>query len=199
MELDLDQIKKNYADFDDFKIEYLAKNEINALEPEVVAILKDEIKKRGLDSNLNKGIEAQTRELTDSELIELKSKVSRLTCPECGQKNPPLIGTLIREVKSFIVLTFYKKTPIISCKDCADKRRKKAIISTALLGWWGIPVGLIRTPIVIITSLTDSNKREFQSDSILTNFVIKNVGEIRTNWDNENELVDFVRHINKIN
>jgi hypothetical protein len=121
-----------------------------------------------------------------------------LTCPECGQKKPPLIGTLIREVRSFIVFTHYKRTPIISCKDCADKKRKQAIITTALLGWWGIPFGLFRTPQVIITSLTDSNKRESQSNTILTNFVIKNVGEIRTNWENESELSDFVGHINKI-
>jgi hypothetical protein len=199
MALDLEQIRKNYADFEDFKIEYLAKNEINSLDPEVVLILKEEIKKRRLDTNLNKGIEAQTKKLTDEELIDLKSKISKLTCPECGQKNPPLIGTLLRVVKSFIFLTFYIKTPIISCKDCADKKRKQALITTALLGWWGIPVGLFRTPQVIITTLTDSKKRETQSNAILTNFVIKHVGEIRTNWDKESELVDFVHHINKTN
>ncbi len=125
MAISLEQIKKNYAGFDDYKIEYLAKNEINSLDPDVVVILKDEIKKRGLDSNLNKGIEAQTKELTDSDLQELKSKISNLACPECGQKGSPLIGTLIREVKSFVLLTHYKKTQLILCQTCADKKRKK--------------------------------------------------------------------------
>lgn len=197
MAIDLEQIRKNYASFDDYKIEHLAKNEINSLEPDVVAILKNEIKKRGLDSNLNKGIEAQTKELTESELKDLKSKISNLVCPECGQKNSPLIGTLIREVKSFVLLTHYKKTPLILCQTCADKKRKNAMITTALLGWWGIPSGLFRTPLAIFSSLSDNKKREIISDSILTQFAIENIGEIRTNWDKEKELVDFIRHNNQ--
>ena len=199
MAINLEQIKKNYSEFDDYKIEHLAKNEINSLDPDVVVILKEEIKKRGLDSNLNKGIEAQTKELTDSELIELKSKISKLACPECGQSNSPLIGTLIREVKSLVVFTHYTKTPIIVCPTCADKRRKNAIITTVLLGWWGIPWGLFRTPHAIISSLSDNKKREIISDSILTQFAIMNVGEIKTNWDKESELVDFIRHKNQKN
>jgi hypothetical protein len=50
--MDLEQIKKNYAEFDDFKIEHLAKNEVGGLNPDVVPILVDEIKRRGLDINL---------------------------------------------------------------------------------------------------------------------------------------------------
>ncbi len=73
------------------------------------------------------------------------------------------------------------------------------MITTALLGWWGIPSGLFRTPHAIISSLIDNNKREIISDSILTQFVITNIGEIRTNWDKENELVDFIRHNNQTN
>ena len=199
MGIDLEQIRKNYSEFDDYKIEHLAKNEIGSLDPDVVEILKAEIKKRGLDSNLNKGIEAQTKELTDSELQELKSKISNLACPECGQTGSPLIGALIREVKSFVILTHYKKTPLILCQACADKKRKNAMITTALLGWWGIPWGLFRTPHAIISSLIDNNKREILSDSILSQFAITNVGEIKTNWDKDNELVDFVRHKNQTN
>jgi hypothetical protein len=197
MAIDLEQIKKNYAGFDDFKIEHLAKNEAGSFEPEVLAILMDEIKKRGLDSNLNKGIEAQTQELTEADLIELKSKIKSLACPECGQKISPLTGTLIREVKSFIVFTYYTKTPYISCPVCANGKRKKALITTALLGWWGIPWGLFRTPYAMISSLMDNKKREIQSDLIMTDFVVANRGEIRTNWDNDSKLVDFIQHTNK--
>ena len=199
MAIDLEQIRKNYASFDDYKIEHMAKNEINSLDPDVVAILKDEIEKRGLDSNLNKGIEAQTKELTESEVNELKTKISKLTCPDCGQSRSPLIGTLIREVKSFIVFTHYKKTPLILCQACADKKRKNAMTTTVLLGWWGIPFGLFRTSHALISSSNDTKNFEIISDSILTQFAIDNVGEIRTNWDKENELVDFIRHKNETN
>jgi predicted nucleic-acid-binding Zn-ribbon protein len=199
MAIDLEKIKKNYESFDDFKLEHLAKNEVGSLEPEVIEILTAEIKKRGLDSNLEKGIEAQTKELTESELNELKNKITHLTCPECGQKNGQLVGSIIRTVKSFILLTSYKKVPVITCKSCADKKKKNAMISTALLGWWGIPFGLFRTPIALIATLTDKNKSEEISDDIITGFSIENIGEIRTNWDKEDELVEFIGHVNNQN
>lgn len=199
MAIDLEQIKKNYENFDDLKLEHLAKNEAGSLEPEVIEILTAEIKKRGLDSNLEKGIEAQTKKLTESELNELKNKIAHLTCPECGQKNGQLIGSIIRTVKSFIVLTSYKKVPVITCRTCANKKRKNAMISTALLGWWGIPFGLFRTPIALIASLTDKNKSDEISEGIITGFAIENIGEIRTNWEKEEELVDFIGHVNNQN
>ena len=196
MEIDLEQIKANYLTYDDDKIEYIAKYEINSLRPEVISILKEEIRRRGLDTNLNKGIEAQTKELSETELEELKSRLTRLACPECGEKNFPLIGTLIREVKSIVLFTIYQKTSFISCKDCAEKRRRLAIITTAILGWWGIPFGIFRTPQVIIASLLDKKRQQFQSDAILNNFVIANIGEIKTNWHNEDKLTDFIRFKN---
>ncbi len=199
MAIDLEQIKQNYSEFDDYKIEHLAKNEAAGVEPDVIPILINEINKRGLDPDLIKGIEAQTKELTESELDELKSKIANLTCPDCGQKNGQLVGSIIRTVKSFIVLTSYKKVPVITCKSCADKKRKNAMISTALLGWWGIPFGLFRTPIALIATLTDKNKSEEISEDIITGFAIENIGEIRTNWEKEEELIDFIGHVNKQN
>ena len=195
--MDLEQIKKDYADFDDFKIEHLAKNEVGGLNPEVVQILVEEIRKRGLDTNLIKGIEAQTKELTEFEINELKSKIVNLPCPDCGQRTIPLMGSLIRTVKSFVFFTSYNKSPVIACPLCLKKRRKNAMISTFLLGWWGIPYGIFRTPIALIASMKDIKKQEMISESIVTSFVINNIGELRTNWDKESELVDFVRHTNK--
>lgn len=199
MTIDSKQIKQSYSKFEDYKIEHLAKNEAGGLEPEVIPILIDEINKRGLDSELIRGIEAQTKRLTESELNELKNKIANLICPECGRKNPPLVGSLIRTVKSFIVLTSYKKIPVITCKSCADKKRKNALISTALLGWWGIPFGLFRTPIALISTMTDKKKHEIISDGIITGFAIENIGEIKTNWEKEKELVEFIRHVNNQN
>jgi Zn finger protein HypA/HybF involved in hydrogenase expression len=199
MAIDLEQIRKNYADFDNDKIEYLAKNEINSLEPEVVSILMDEIKKRRLDTNLNKGIEAQKKELTDADVQELKLKISNLTCPECGQKKNRLVGTLIREVKSFVILTHYEKRIMISCESCGQIARKNGLTTTLLRGWWGLPEGLFRTFFVVLKILGENKKLEVISDAIMTEFVIKNIGEIKTNWDKENELVDYIRHKNKMN
>ena len=196
MAIDLEQIKKNYAEFDDFKIERLAKNEVNGLTPDVISILIDEINKRGLNPDLIKGIESQTKELTESELKELKFKISSLPCPDCGSQSLPLVGSLIRSVKSYIVFTSYTKTPVITCKNCSKKRRKNAIISTLLWGWWGVPYGLFKTPISLIANFRDNNKQEEISDDIITLFALNNTGELMTNLDKEKELVDYIRHIN---
>jgi len=77
--MDIEQIKKNYENFDDSKIEILAKNEAGSLEPEVIPILVNEIKKRNLDIDLIKGIESQTKELTEKEIQETKLKLESLT------------------------------------------------------------------------------------------------------------------------
>lgn len=199
MAIDLEQIKKNYANFDDSKLEYLAKNETASLEPEVIDIITAEIKKRGLDSNLEKGIEAQSKKLTEKEINELKSKISNLSCPVCGQNDTPLVGSMIRTVRSFIVFTTWKKAEIISCTSCAEKKRKEAVHSTLLYGWWMIPVGIIATIAALIGTLSDKKKHLEVSDRIITKFVIKNRGEIRTNWDDEDELVGFIGQVNNAN
>jgi hypothetical protein len=96
-------------------------------------------------------------------------------------------------------LTSYREVPVITCKSYAEKKRKNAMVSTALLGWWGIPFGPFRTPIALISTLIEKNKLEEISDSIITDFAIENIGEIKTNWDKEEELVEFIGHINNKN
>jgi len=80
MAVDLEQIRRNYAGFDDVTIENIAKYDVASLEPGVVSILKEEIRKRAMDANLNKGIEAQQIELSDHRLAQLKSRIAELPC-----------------------------------------------------------------------------------------------------------------------
>jgi len=199
MAIDLEQIRRNYADFDDYKIEYIAKNEVRSLAPGVVSILREEIERRGLDANLHQGIEAQTREITHSELRALKSHITALPCPECGQRTAPLIGTLIREVKSYVFLTTYKKVFLISCPACAEKNRTQAIAVTATLGWWGFPSGLFYTVHALVASEIDRRHQDEQSEAILTAFVIQHIGEITTHFDRESALVDCIRRESQTN
>lgn len=199
MPLDLQKIKKNYSEFEDYRIEHLAKNEVAGLNPDVIPILIEEIEKRGLNLDLIKGIEAQLSDLTESEVLELKNIIVNLPCPECGLRHNPLIGTIVRTVKSFILFTSYKKIHVISCTSCADKKVRNAMISTAILGWWGIPFGVFRTPMALISTWIDNNKREKISDQVITIFIYENKGELKSNWRKENELVDYIRHVNNRN
>lgn len=197
--MDIEKIKQNYANLDDSKIIQIAQDEIASLHPDVVMILVDEIRERGLNPKLFQAIQAQLVPLTEADISQLLSRLTSLPCPDCGERSSPLIGKWIRKVQSFIVVTSSKNTPMIGCRNCTQKRWKNGLILTALVGWWGFPLGLIRTPYVLITGFKGKKKQADQSDEILTRFVVANRGELITNFEDEKHLVDFVRFKNGFN
>ncbi len=197
MSLDLEQIRRNYEGFYDSQIEQIATNEVAALEPEVVSILKEEIRKRGLNTNLSRAIDAQTTQPTPSQVMEFKSRICSLPCPQCGGSNSPLVGALIREVKSFLFVTSYKRTPVIMCSTCAERRKSRALAVSLLMGWWGLPWGLIYTLDALLASGTDRKQREQQSEDILTDFVLKKFGKINLYVEQDSALSDLIRQANE--
>lgn len=191
-----DEIKQNFSKFEDEKIEHIAKCEVGGLQPEVIDILINEIKSRSLNLNLIKGIKAQTSELTESELNEVIHKISSLICPECRLNNGQLVGSIVRTVNSAeMPLPSFSTFYVISCKSCADKIKKKAFTDTFIYGFWGI-CGIFRTPISLIKTLLDNRKSDVISNNLITRFALDNIGEIKTKWDNEEELVDFLGCVN---
>lgn len=197
MKIDLEQIKNHYSKMDDARLEKIAKFEINSLQQEVQPIVIAEIKKRGLDNNLLAGIEAQVKELTDDELIELMDKIRGLDCPICGEPNKGLVGGVIKKVRSFVVFSQYEKRTIIACQSCVDRERRNHLLKNCLLGWWGVPWGMLYwTPKVIIDHFLDNTRKQVISETILEETAIYGVGELRTNWDNEEKLVEFIHQQN---
>lgn len=199
MAIDIEQVRNHYAKMDNAKLESIAKFEMALLEPEVQPIVIAEIKRRGLDENLLVGIEAQTKELSEAEVYELRDKIKGLACPSCGKTGQGLVGGIVRKVRSFLIITTYERRPIIACPACVEAERKSQLIKNSLLGWWGIPWGLLfRTPQAIINHFRDNGKKEEISEGILIHFAVENIGELKTNWDREDKIVDFIRHQNKM-
>ncbi|MBI1228005.1 MAG: hypothetical protein GC192_22425 [Bacteroidetes bacterium] len=197
MSLDLEQIKNHYAKMNDAKLENIAKFEMALLEPAVQPIVIAEIKRRGMDENLLAGIAAQTKTLSDEEVEELKDKLKGLACPSCGKPDQGLVGGIIRKVRSIVLFTQYEQRPIIACPACVEAERKSQLIKNSLFGWWGFPSGLLyRTPQAIINHFRDNGKRDAISEGILTHFAVENVGELKTNWNQEDKIVSFVRRKN---
>lgn len=186
--MDLNKIKEFYETLEDEKIEQLALTEVGGLEPAVVPILLAEIKKRSLSPSLVAAVEAQTKELTDSERKAFKFKIVNLPCPECGSNDSELEGSLIRSVMSFILLTTYKKEHVISCVNCKKRLKQSALTKTALLGWWGIPWGIFRTPHALVLTMIESSKEELISKQVLDAFIDNNTGLIKASWDSTHEL-----------
>ncbi len=186
-----------YSQMDDVQLEKIAKFKIASLRPEVQPLVIDEIKKRGLDNNLIRGIEAQMKELTNKELLDLVNKIHGLDCPMCGEPQKGLVGGIVRKVRSYLIVCLYEKRWIIACQTCVDKERKNQLIMNLLFGWWAIPKGmLLRTPQAIIGHFRDNDRKEEISELILAQTATYHIGELRTNWDNEKILVTYIHGLN---
>jgi len=75
-------------------------------------------------------------------------KVHQGTCPKCGGAGP-IDVYVSHTIWSALVLTSWRSTPEVSCRSCGRKSQWLGVASSALLGWWGFPWGLLMTPIQI--------------------------------------------------
>jgi hypothetical protein len=196
--MSLEKVKEFYASFDDSKIERMALHEAGGLEPEGLQILIDEIKKRGLSPKLLEAIKAQTTQLTIAEKKIIQDEIIHLPCPICSDNTSVLQGRKVRSVVSMIFVTSSELFHQISCKSCLKTLKKKAIITTSLLGWWGFPMGPFKTINAIVMTLVENKKVEPISEKIISDFIDQNIGEISANMESTEKIVQLMSDKNKI-
>ena len=73
-------------------------------------------------------------------------------CPQCGGSGPIDVHNSYR-VWSALILTSWSTHPKICCVECAKSAQIKDAIFSLACGWWGLPWGLIITPIQISRNL----------------------------------------------
>ncbi len=195
--MDLQQVKERYAKMKDAELQHLAKYEIHQLRPEVVEYVKEEITKRGLDSRLTEVVDNQLRELSNEEIEQYIQTIQSLPCPKCTLQFERLNASLIHKIRSFIFMTNYESKIYIACDTCISKEKNKQLLLNSLLGWWGFPWGLIKTPVFITKHFTENAKRENFGKTILTEFVQDNASELYLRKDNTAELQYFIKRINE--
>jgi hypothetical protein len=84
-----------------------------------------------------------------SDVLERKvEEVWRGNCPKCRSLGPIEVHKSY-DVWSALVLTRWSTKSQISCHSCGIKRQIGATAFSFFFGWWGIPWGLILTPIQI--------------------------------------------------
>lgn len=91
-------------------------------------------------------------EVPEDEVDETLTEFHQSDCPCCGGPGPVDIHFSHR-VMSFLILTQYQTIPKISCRSCAAKAKLGNFFATLFLGWWGVPFGLILTPIYLCRNL----------------------------------------------
>ena len=69
-------------------------------------------------------------------------------CPKCGGNGPVDVHTSHR-IWSAVLLTSWQSRPQICCHSCGTKAKITDTIFSLFLGWWGIPHGLLITPVQI--------------------------------------------------
>ncbi|MGL2963674.1 hypothetical protein ACSVH2_07630 [Flavobacterium sp. RSB2_4_14] len=195
---DLKDIAEHYSKKTDSEIIHTATENAAGLRPGVMEIIEKEIKKRNLNPNILEGVKAQNKEYSLEEINELSLILRNLPCPLCGSRTTKLNGTIMHTVKSFILFSYHRKEPIIACPDCLDKKNQQSIISTALLGWWGIPDGILKTPVYIYNNIKAKKENKIrESNEALLSFTLQNVGKIETYKDDPEKLKLIIKYVKK--
>lgn len=86
--------------------------------------------------------------VSDADVDAEAQNVRNGRCAKCGKSG----GVDVHRstfVWSAIIITRSSESAFIGCTSCALKSQLSATAGTALLGWWGIPFGLVMTPLAL--------------------------------------------------
>jgi hypothetical protein len=79
-------------------------------------------------------------------------------CPHCSGSGPVDLHTTYR-VWSAIVVTSWSSRPVVSCNSCATKRALGDAAYSLVLGWWGLPWGILATPVQVVRNVVAMVRR----------------------------------------
>lgn len=92
-------------------------------------------------------------ELPDDAVAQHLAAVHQGDCPKCGGPGPIDVHTS-HFVWSALVITSQQSNPEVCCHSCGIQSKLQATLFCGLLGWWGIPWGLIFTPIYLLRNIS---------------------------------------------
>ncbi len=105
------------------------------------------------DSCYQKGfLVAVSNQVPDHLVQQHMQEVHMGNCPKCNGRGPIDVHTSYR-VWSMFLVTSWNSIPQISCRSCGIKSQLTGIAFSGLLGWWGIPWGIIITPVQIVRNI----------------------------------------------
>ncbi|WP_298578319.1 hypothetical protein [uncultured Luteimonas sp.] len=85
--------------------------------------------------------------------VRLKAlKIHSGRCPHCEGPGPVEVRASYR-VWSAVVLTHWSTRHRISCRRCGFRSQLRGLATSAALGWWGLPLGVLVTPVQIVRNL----------------------------------------------
>jgi hypothetical protein len=118
------------------------------------------------------GLLAISRQIPEATVQEQVWKAHQGLCPKCSGPGPIDVH-VSHKVWSALLITHWSSTPQISCRSCGVKSQMSGTVFSLMLGWWGIPWGLVLTPIQIgrnlfgITRPPEPSKPSVQFEKIV--------------------------------
>lgn len=91
---------------------------------------------------------AAANQIPETAIREQVWQIHQGLCPKCGGAGPVDVY-VTHKVWSALFLTSWKSTLEVSCRPCGRKSQWMGVASSAVLGWWGFPWGLVFTPVQI--------------------------------------------------
>lgn len=197
--MDLKYVEERYSKMTDEELVRVSTSNAKGLRPEVFEIIKNEIKKRNLSPGILNGAKAQNKDYTLEELSAYSNLLRDLACPFCKSNSDKLNGTKTHKVKSFIIFTSADIETIVACPNCLSKKNNNAIISTALLGWWGIPWGIIKTPKYLFSNFKEKKHiKDTEPNDALLIFTLEHIGQLELFKNQPEKLSTLLEHQNTI-
>ncbi len=191
--LDISLVRENYRKMSDQELIQIATQKASGLTSEALQVVKEEISKRNINQNIFKEIDAQRKSYTIEDIDAYCKIIQQLPCPVTRSTSENLNATIAVEARSFLVLTQYRKKLVIASPGVLDKANNAALGNSLLMGWWGLPWGIIRTIQAITINL--KNKRSNHLDApnkYLKAFVMSKIGLIETYKDNPERLSEII-------
>jgi len=79
-------------------------------------------------------------------------RVHQGLCPLC-YKNSPVDVHVSYRIYSVILFSSWSSRPVLCCRTCGAKRKIYDAFFSLILGWWGVPWGILITPIQVIRNI----------------------------------------------
>lgn len=175
----MENIVQVYKELSDRELLKLAINEAVQLRDDVFPIMLNELRSRSIDQNIiDNAIKQRHIFENEAELNRLTIKYSKSTCPIC-KENTGISYIVLKEIKGFIIISTTKNVQVIGCKSCIENKMMETNKSNLIFGWWSLPFGIIRTPIILIRNHLRINK--INVDNISEDFqafVKNNIGYV---------------------
>lgn len=90
-------------------------------------------------------------------------------CPRCGRRGSPVEVRRAYWIWSAVVFTRWGTSAKLCCKGCGNDENLRSMGSSFVLGWWGFPWGILRTPVQVIANVVAIFRRdpEMPSDELM--------------------------------